>query len=124
MFKENSKAIYLQIVDRICDEVLGGVLKPDDRMPSVREYAATVQVNPNTMMRAYDHLSSLGIIYNRRGIGFFVSAEAPEEIRKMRVRDMFGDRLLEVFRELQLLGITPEILKERYEEYLGLNSTK
>lgn len=124
MFKENSKAIYLQIVDRICDEVLGGALNPDDRMPSVREYAATVQVNPNTMMRAYDYLSSLGIIYNRRGIGFFVSAEAPEEIRKMRVRDMFGDRLLEVFRELQLLGITPDTLKERYEEYLGSNSTK
>ncbi len=124
MFKENSKAIYLQIVDRICDEVLGGNLKPDDRMPSVREYAATVQVNPNTMMRAYDYLSSLGIIYNRRGIGFFVSAKAPEEIHKMRISDIFGDRLLEVFRELQLLGITPETLKERYEEYLGSNSTK
>ncbi|MDE5877929.1 MAG: GntR family transcriptional regulator [Muribaculaceae bacterium] len=124
MFKENSKAIYLQIVDRICDEVLGGVLKPDDRMPSVREYAATVQVNPNTMMRAYDYLSSLGIIYNRRGIGFFVSTEAPEEIRKMRVHDMFGERLLEIFRELQLLGITPDTLKERYEEYLRLNSIK
>ncbi|MDE6681078.1 MAG: GntR family transcriptional regulator, partial [Muribaculaceae bacterium] len=91
MFKENSKAIYLQIVDRICDEILGKVLKPEARMPSVREYAATVQVNPNTMMRAYDYLSSLGIIYNRRGIGFFVSAEAPEEIDKMRVRDMFGE---------------------------------
>ncbi|MBD5312431.1 MAG: GntR family transcriptional regulator [Muribaculaceae bacterium] len=124
MFKENSKAIYLQIVDRICDEILGKVLNPEDRMPSVREYAATVQVNPNTMMRAYDYLSSLGIIYNRRGIGFFVSAEAPEEIHKMRVRDMFGERLLEVFRELQLLGISPETLKKRYEEYLSSNSTK
>ena len=68
-FKKNNKAIYLQIADSICDRVLDGTFPPESRIPSVREYAAQVEVNANTVMRAYDHLASLGIIYNKRGIG-------------------------------------------------------
>lgn len=56
-FKE-SKAIYLQIADRICDEVLLGQYQEDERIPSVREYAAVVEVNANTVMRSYDYLQS------------------------------------------------------------------
>ena len=52
-FKE-SKAIYLQIADRICDEVLLGQYREEERIPSVREYAAVVEVNANTVMRSYD----------------------------------------------------------------------
>lgn len=54
-FKE-SKAIYLQIADRICDEVLLGQYREEERIPSVREYAAVVEVNANTVMRSYDYL--------------------------------------------------------------------
>ena len=56
-FKE-SKAIYLQIADRICDEVLLGQYREEERIPSVREYAAVVEVNANTVMRSYDYLQS------------------------------------------------------------------
>ncbi len=118
MFKENSKAIYLQIADRICDEVLAGKLAPSDRLPSVREYAATVQVNPNTMMRTYDYLASQGIIANKRGIGFFLTGDAPEIIRRMKSEELTGDTLRDLFGQLSLLGITPETLKEKYENYL------
>ena len=56
-FKE-SKAIYLQIADRICDEVLLGQYQEEERIPSVREYAAVVEVNANTVMRSYDYLQT------------------------------------------------------------------
>ena len=74
-FKE-SKSIYLQIADRICDEILQGQYMEEERIPSVREYAATVEVNANTVVRTYDYLQGQEIIYNIRGIGYFVSAGA------------------------------------------------
>ena len=76
MFQENNKAIYLQIAERVHDDVLSGALCPGRRLPSVREYAAAVQVNPNTVMRTYELLARDGIITNRRGIGFFLTDEA------------------------------------------------
>ena len=68
------KPIYLQIVDVISDRILSGELKGGDRIPSVREYGADIGVNPNTMMRSYEKLTADGIIYNKRGIGYFVSS--------------------------------------------------
>ena len=82
-FKE-TKGIYLQIADRICDEVLLGIYNEDDRIPSVREYAALVEVNVNTMMRSYEYLQQQGVIYNKRGIGYFVAEGARKQILSMR----------------------------------------
>lgn len=118
MFKENSKAIYLQIADGICDDILAGLLPEEERLPSVREYAARLQVNPNTMMRAYDWLSSREVIFNRRGIGYFVAHEAQERIKELRGEEFLGEEIFGMFRQLQLLGISPETLKNKYEEYL------
>lgn len=64
-FKE-SKSIYLQIADRINDEILQGQYAEEGRIPSVREYAATVEVNANTVVRTYDYLQGQEIIY--RGV--------------------------------------------------------
>ena len=74
-FKE-SKSIYLQIADRIMDEILRMVYPEEGRVPSVREYAAMVEVNANTVVRSYDYLQGQEIIYNKRGIGYFVSPGA------------------------------------------------
>ena len=79
-FKE-SKAIYLQIADHICDEVLLGQYQEEERIPSVREYAAVVEVNANTVMRSYDYLQTQGVIYNKRGIGYFVKSFAKFAVR-------------------------------------------
>ena len=76
----NDKAIYLQMADRLCDEILAGLYGDDDRIPSVREYAVLLQVNTNTAVKAYDALARDGIIYNRRGLGYFVSAGARDTI--------------------------------------------
>ncbi|MBD5204007.1 MAG: GntR family transcriptional regulator [Bacteroidales bacterium] len=124
MFKENSKAIYLQIADRICDDILGNTLKAADRLPSVREYAATVQVNPNTMMRTYEWLSARSIIFNRRGIGYFVADDAADRVKELRREELLGNELTEIFRQLELLGITPDELCDKYKKYLSSNEKK
>jgi len=117
-FKEKDRAIYLQIAERICDGILSGAFKSGQRIPSVRAYAAEIEVNANTAMRSYDYLSGIGVIFNRRGIGYFVSEDAPEKIRTLRSRRFLDDELNEVFRQLRLLDIAPEMLKEMYNDYL------
>lgn len=54
MIFTNDKAIYIQMADRLCDEILSGVYKDDDRIPSVREYAVLLEVNTNTAVKAYE----------------------------------------------------------------------
>ncbi len=117
-FNNNSKAIYLQIADDICDKVLTGVFVPEERIPSVREYAAQVEVNVNTVMRAYDYLAGLEIIYNKRGLGFFASTDARQKVIGLRRREVLGDGVQTVFRQLAMLDITPAQLSEMYQQYL------
>ena len=90
-FKE-SKAIYLQIADRICDEILLGQFAEEERIPSVREYATVVEVNANTVMRSFDYLQSQNIIYNKRGIGYFVATGARELIHSLFAEEYFFER--------------------------------
>ena len=80
----NDKAIYIQMAERLCDEILSGQYKEDERIPSVREYAVLLQVNTNTAMKAYDQLARDEIIYNKRGLGYFVKAGAKEKIMDSR----------------------------------------
>lgn len=117
-FKE-SKGIYLQIADRICDEVLLGIYNEDDRIPSVREYAALVEVNVNTMVRSYEYLQQQGVIYNKRGIGFFVSEGARKQILSMRRAHYMNEEADYFFKQLYLLDITPEEVSQMYREYIN-----
>ena len=66
----NDKPIYIQMADRLCDEILSGVYQDDDRIPSVREYAVLLEVNTNTAVKAYEQLAREEIIYNKRGLGY------------------------------------------------------
>ena len=101
----NDKAIYLQMADRLCDEILSGKYQDDDRIPSVREYAVLLEVNTNTAVKAYDELARANIIYNKRGLGYFVSPGAKEQILDERRRDFMDNKLPELFRQMKLLGI-------------------
>ncbi|MCI8998208.1 MAG: GntR family transcriptional regulator [Muribaculaceae bacterium] len=118
VFKENTKAIYLQIADKICDEVMVGSIRQGDRIPSVREYASTLQVNANTVMRSYDYLDKAGVIFNRRGIGFFIAEDACERILTMRREAFYCGEMQDFFHKINLLGITPEELTKLYTNYL------
>ena len=79
-FRDN-QAIYMQIADLMCENVLSGAWKPGERIPSIRETAEASQVNPNTVMRTYGYLEDRGIIRNQRGVGFFLSDDAYEITR-------------------------------------------
>ena len=103
------KPIFLQIADAICDRILSGELKGEDRIPSVREYGADIGVNPNTMMRSYEKLTADGVIYNKRGIGYFVSPDAREQILILQRREFLEKDVPAIKQRLALLGLTKEV---------------
>lgn len=120
-FKE-SKAIYLQIADRICDEVLLGQYQEEERIPSVREYAAVVEVNANTVMRSYDYLQSQNIIYNKRGIGYFVAMGAKVLIFSLRKETFLKEDLEHFFRQIKTLDISIQEITDMYGDFCKKNS--
>lgn len=69
---DDNMPIYLQIMDRIKMDIVTQRLKANDKLPSVREMAMNLKVNPNTLQRAYQELERLGIVYTQRGMGTFV----------------------------------------------------
>ena len=122
IFEENNKAIYLQIADRICDEIISGRFDAGARLPSVRDFAADMQVNANTVMRSYERLAGKGYIFNKRGIGFFISPDAREKILNERGTDLVDNRLHNIFSLLSHLGIEPDTLRKAYADYLERNT--
>ena len=103
------KPIYLQIADVFCENILSGTLKADDRIPSVREYGAQIGVNPNTVMRVYEKLTADEIIYNKRGIGYFVSPDAREKILEVQRADFLEKEVPAIKRKMELLGLDAKI---------------
>lgn len=101
----NEKAIFLQMADRLCDEILAGTYKSDDRIPSVREYAVMLEVNTNTAVKTYELLAREGVIYNKRGLGYFVHPDAREQILERRRTEFRNQTLPELFRQMRLLDI-------------------
>ena len=113
----NDKAIYIQIADRLCDEILAGTYQDDERIPSVREYAVLRQVNTNTAVKAYDELARSEIIYNKRGLGYFVTKGAKKKILKERKQLFMKEKLPEMFRHMQLLGIDISEIGEEWNRF-------
>lgn len=107
---DNNKPIYLQIADGICEQILQGRFKAEGRIPSVREWAAAIGVNPNTVARSYDTLSDRGIIYNTRGIGYSVSIDAIDLILAEERKKFTEEEVPAFIRRAQLLGLDPKEL--------------
>ena len=120
-FKE-SKPIYLQIADRIMEEILQDIHPEEERIPSVREYAAMVEVNANTVVRAYDYLQNQEIIFNKRGIGYFVSKGGKKSILKLRRKAFLTEDVPELFRQMELLQISSTEIKAMYDDFSNKKS--
>ena len=112
----NDKPIYIQMADRLCDEILSGKYADDDRIPSVREYAVLLEVNTNTAVKAYDELARANIIYNKRGLGYFVTKGAKKQILRERKKEFMKERLPELFRQMSLLDIDIKEVDEAWEK--------
>lgn len=117
----NSQPIYLQIADYVCEKTLLKEWIPEQRIPSVRELAVQMEVNPNTVMRTFEFLEQQGIIFNQRGIGYFLSKDASIQAAAYRKRMFFESDLPQVFRNLYLLGMQPADLTPYYEQYKTLH---
>ena len=111
------KGIYQQIADQVRDRIAGGEWPEGDRIPSVREMAVNLGVNPNTVTRSYQTLLDNGIIDNRRGIGYFVADTAREKIMNKMKEQFIGDELPRLFRMMRKMGIRIEELVSLYESF-------
>ena len=106
------KPIYLQMAEMIQEKILCHIWEEDSRIPSVRELGATLGVNPNTIVRTYQLLEAEEIIYNKRGLGYFVKEGARERITAAKRREFMENELPQFKAKAELLGITKEdILK-------------
>lgn len=113
----NNQSIFIQIAERISDRILDGSYQADERVPSVRELAVEMEVNPNTVMRSFERLQAHEIIYNKRGIGYFVAYGAGDKIRRMRHNQFVEEVLPALFKEMQLLDVGLEELTAAYALY-------
>ncbi len=109
--------IWLQIYEWICERILSGQWPEGERIPSVRECSATLQVNPNTAMRAYEKLQNERFVYNTRGIGHFVAEGARQRIREEQRRRFIEEELPALGARMRRLGITPAEFTEFYNLY-------
>lgn len=112
-----TQAIYLQIADFVCEKILLKEWPPGERIPSVRELAVELEVNPNTVMRTYEFLQGKEIIYNQRGIGFFVSPAAVKQATQYRLEAFVEKDLPHIFRSMYLLGMGPGDLEKPFDKF-------
>ncbi len=114
---QTQTAIWMQIAQQIATRIMSGEWAPGERIPSVRELAAEVQVNPNTVVRSVTFLQEAGIIINQRGVGYFVAEDGVAKAREMR-KKAFSDEMLPVFfQTIDQLGIQWDELKSWYHQY-------
>lgn len=107
---KKQKSIFHQIADTLCQRILDGEWAEGERFPSIRDIAGDMGVNPNTVMRSYDQLQSLEIIFNRRGVGYFVADNAKDKILDMQRREFLEEELPLIKQKLKMLGLDPEKL--------------
>lgn len=115
-FNQN-QPIYIQIVDYFCDNILSGKWQEHKKIPSVRDIAVTVEVNPNTAIRAYTVLQDKGVIFNKRGLGYFVAEGGKQRVLDMKKEEFFSSDLPPIFKSMVMLGITPAEIEKKFAQY-------
>jgi DNA-binding transcriptional regulator YhcF (GntR family) len=105
----------MQIADFICENILTNNWSGSNKIPSVRELAASIEVNPNTVMRSYSYLQDAGIIYNKRGIGFFVSEGASTLIKELQRQTFIETEIPDFAKKMKLLDISIHIFEKAFK---------
>jgi GntR family transcriptional regulator len=113
----SAEPVFQQIVDHVKRAIATGQLRPEDRLPSVRDLAKELVINPNTIARAYQVLEAEGVTYSRRGAGTFIAARKPavkSEERRRRFRAAIEAALADAFH----LGLSEEEARRAFEAAL------
>lgn len=110
----------MQIADYFCENILKKEWKENEKIPSVREIAVLVEVNPNTALRAYTFLQDQGIIHNKRGIGYFVAEDGYEKTLEKRKTEFVQKDLPSLFKTMELLCLKLDDLIQLYKKHYSL----
>ena len=115
----NSRPIYEQIIDAIKENILKGILRPGDKLPSVREMSSMITANPNTVSRAYMELERQGVTETLRGKGTFVSSNYKPKVEEESMEKLKDD-IKKIIVEAYYMGIEKEdmiqIIDDLYKE--------
>jgi GntR family transcriptional regulator len=111
---KGNQAIYLQIADHFVENILQEKWKSGEKIPSVRDTAVTFEVNPNTTLRTFSYLQDKGIIFNKRGLGYFIADDGYEKTRALKKEQFLEEELPSLVRNMDLLGISFTDLKKYY----------
>jgi DNA-binding transcriptional regulator YhcF (GntR family) len=120
----NDQAIYLQIVDYVCERILLQSWKAEERVTSIRDMAIELQVTPNTVQRSYDFLQQLDIISNRRGVGYFVERDALKRVVKYKKEEFIKVKLPVFFKTMSLLNLDMKEVETLFTAYLNTKLKK
>jgi len=119
-FRDN-EAIYLQIAAYVSEHITLDKWAAEQKIPSVRDLAVELQVNPNTVARTYEFLQNQEVIFNKRGIGYFVSTDAKSKVKSYRKERFLQQELPGFFKNIFLLDISLEEIEKRYQEFKTQN---
>ena len=117
MIFNDNQPIYLQILELINYKIMNEEWMPDERIPSVRDMAVAYEVNPNTVMRAYDILQNGEIIFKRRGVGYYLASDAREKTVVQSKNEFISNDLPKLFAKLDTFAITLSELEDIYSKY-------
>lgn len=117
------KGIFQQIADQMRDRILDGEWSEGERIPSIRDLAVSVGVNPNTVTKSYQALLDRQIIENQRGLGYFVAAEARKRIVDELKAEFVRNELPRVFRTMRVLHMNLEDLEPHFARLNGENAS-
>ncbi len=115
-FNDN-QAIYLQIADYFCDRILKKQWKEGEKIPSIRDIAVLMEVNPNTAIRTFNFLQEKGIIFNKRGIGYFVTEDGYKKTLAFKKENFVNEELPKVFHTMDVLKMRTADLERHYSKY-------
>lgn len=118
---DDSRPIFLQLADRLADEILRGLYGEDEQVPSTNELAAHLRINPATAGKALTALVERGILIKKRGIGMFVAPGAPRALAEQRNRVFIERYVRPLIAESRTLGLGDAELLGLVGEQLGVD---
>lgn len=117
MIFSDNKSIYLQICDYLCEQIVSKEYSNEDKIPSVRDLAMDLEVNTNTVVKAYEQLTVWEIIYTKRGLGYFVASKGFSNAKKRLKQEFIEEMMPQVFNRIQLLDISFEELQTKFTQF-------
>lgn len=111
--KDSPVPFYRQIADRVLAGLSSGAIRPGDRLPTIREMAVNLEVNPNTVVKAYSHLEMLGVLDSQQGSGVYVRPQAQGAVNSTDRDRMLDDLCRDFVGRAQLAGANLDELIER-----------